>query len=80
MQQMLDRDDLSAGCAHYQQRREAAHAAQTSLDFTGKLESFLNCVPYLLTCGREGRWCENNNSDSSVPREVVDVVKERLTE
>jgi hypothetical protein len=44
MQQMLDRDDLSARCAHYQQ--QAAYAAQTSLDFAGKSESFLSCINY----------------------------------
>jgi hypothetical protein len=94
-QQERERDDGSQGDAAnarsrrsqcsmralpYQQRREAAHAAQTSLDFAGKSESFINCISYLLMCGIEGRWCGNNNSDSSVPREVVDVVKERLAE
>jgi hypothetical protein len=46
MQQTLDRDDLSARCAHYQQRREAAHAAQTSLDFAGRSDFFLSCINY----------------------------------
>jgi hypothetical protein len=43
---MLDQDDLSFQCAHYQQRREAAYTAQTSLEIAGKLESFLSCINY----------------------------------
>jgi hypothetical protein len=48
MQEMLDRDDFSFRCARYQQRREAAHAAQTSLNFAGKSDSFLCCICDLL--------------------------------
>jgi hypothetical protein len=80
MQEMLGRDDFSFRCARYQQRREAAHAAQTSLNFAGKSDSFLCCICYPLPCGGDGRWCGDNNSDPSVPRGVVDVVKNRLAE
>jgi hypothetical protein len=51
-----------------------------SLNFAGKSESFLRCIYYLLPCDGDGRWCGDNNSDASSPREVVDVVKERLAE
>jgi hypothetical protein len=80
MQQMLDQDDLGFRCAHYQQRRKAAHAAQTSLEIAGKSESFPSCICYLLPCGGDGRWCGDNYSDLSVLREVVDVVEEHLAE
>jgi hypothetical protein len=45
-----------------------------------KSESFPSCIHYLSPCGGDGRWCGDNNSDPSVLREVVDVVKEQLAE
>jgi hypothetical protein len=40
----------------------------------------VSCIYYLLPCGGDGRWCRDDNSDPSVPREVVDVINERLAE
>jgi hypothetical protein len=57
-----------------------AHTAQMSLNLAGKLESFLSCINDLLPSGGDGRQCGDNNSDLSVPRGVVDVVKNRLAE
>jgi hypothetical protein len=48
--------------------------------FAGKSESFLSCIYDLLSCGGDGRWYRDNNSDPSVSRVVVDVIKERLAE
>jgi hypothetical protein len=57
-----------------------AHTAQMSLDLAGKWVSFLSCINNLLPSGEDGRQGEDNNSDPSVPRGVVDVVKNWLAE
>ena len=51
-----------------------------SLDLAGNLVSFLSWISNLLPSGGDGRQCGDNNSDPSVPRGVVDVVKNRLAE
>jgi hypothetical protein len=59
-------------------KRPMRHKCRLILQVSQNL--FLSCIYYLLPCGGDGRWCENNNSDLSVLREVVGVINERLAE